>query len=83
MNTIPCKNCVHFDQQHKYQAGRKVEVWYGHCKRRSIYPAKEWDAAQPFDLDVVRAEPGTTRSQLLVVDKTGTRPECTSVVEKK
>ena len=81
MNTIPCKQCVHFDQQYKYQAGRKVEVWYGHCKKRSLYPVREWDPAQPFDVDVKRVAQGTDRSQILVVDKAGTRPECTSVVK--
>jgi hypothetical protein len=81
MNRIPCANCAHFSQQYKYVAGKKKEVWYGHCKVRSVYPPKEWDKAEPFDLDVKRAPPGTTRSQLLVVERAGTRTECTSAIE--
>lgn len=81
MNTIPCAKCAHFEQQHKYVGGKKTEVWYGWCKRRSEYPAREWDPARPFDVDVKRLTPDTTVSKPLIVDKAGTRSECSDVTE--
>jgi hypothetical protein len=81
MNTIPCKKCVHFDQQHKYQGGKRVEVWFGWCRKRSVYPAREWDRAQPFDVDVKRVAQGGGRSSPFIVDKNSTQGDCVHVVE--
>jgi len=58
MNTIKCQDCRHFDQQYKYKAGKRLPVWYGYCRRTSVYPAKETDPAQPYDPDVLRANEG-------------------------
>jgi len=80
MNTIPCKQCAHFEQQFKYVGGRRVDVWYGWCRKRSVYPAKEWDAGRPFDVDVKRVAEGAHRSKPFIVSRTGTQADCTEVM---
>ena len=80
MNLIPCKSCAHFDQQFKYRNGKRGDAWYGWCKVRSTYPAKEWDPARPFDVDVKRVAAGTDRSKPLVVRTDGTLADCTFAV---
>lgn len=81
MNTIPCKQCIHFEQQFKYVGGKRVDVWYGWCRKRSVYPAKEWDPGRPFDVDVKRVAEGVNRSQPFIVNRTGTQADCTDVVK--
>jgi hypothetical protein len=77
MNTIPCGQCTHFDQGEKYRGNKRVDVWYGWCKKRSVYPDKEWDEARPFDVDVKRVAKGATRSQPLIVEPDSVKVDCT------
>lgn len=81
MNTTPCKDCAHFEQQHKYRGNKREAVWYGWCKKRSAYPVHEWDQAQPFDVDVRRVAAGSTRSQPLIVPSNGTKSDCTDAIK--
>ena len=82
MNTVPCKNCGNFEQSEKYRGGKRADVWYGWCKARSVYPAQEWDAARPFDVDVTRVTERGQRSKPFIVESAETLPSCTFVVAK-
>ena len=82
MNKIACGDCVHFDQQLKHRGNAQVNAWYGWCKKRSEYPAKEWDAARPFDVDVKRVAKGTATSNPFVVEPKGVLADCTDVIPK-
>jgi hypothetical protein len=91
MNTIACKNCVHFDEQFRnLQEARsdgsravvRKSLWYGWCSVKSVYPAQEQDG-QIFPLDVERRE---VEEQKLAkphcVDKNKVLPHCTQAIKK-
>ena len=80
MNTIACKDCAHFEQNEKYRGGQRTPVWYGWCRKRSVYPAQEWDAARPFDVDVKRVSSRGERSKPHIVDAAGTDTGCSVAV---
>ena len=80
MNNVPCIKCAHYEQQYKYLGGRRVDVWYGWCRKRSVYPEREWDAGRPFDVDVKRVTAGAVRSEPFIVAKDSTQPHCTFVM---
>jgi hypothetical protein len=82
MNTVKCKDCAHFEQHEKYRGGKRTDVWYGWCRKRSVYPALEWDAARPFDVDVTRVTRAENRSKPFVVDAAGTIESCTDALAR-
>jgi hypothetical protein len=81
VNTIACKDCAHFDQQYKYKGSKRLASWYGWCRKRSEYPAHEWDPAQPFDVDVKRVSQGADRSKPFIVDANGIQTSCSVAVK--
>ncbi len=75
MNTIKCKECRHYDQQYKYKAGKRLPVWYGYCKKTSVYPTKETEPGTQYDADVVRADEGQA-PRIDAVAGTDVKHEC-------
>jgi hypothetical protein len=82
MNSTKCGDCAHFEQSHRYRGNKRVDVNYGWCKKRSLYPAQEWDPAQPFDADVQRVPEGSTRSKPFIVIPGDVQADCTHVLRK-
>ena len=81
MNSIPCVQCVHYDQQYKYHGGKKKPVAYGWCKRKSEYPAQEWDGAV-FDVDVKRVAASAHVSKPVIVFGNEVQTACLDVMQK-
>ena len=60
VNKIKCGDCAHFDQQYKYKNNQRLPVWYGWCRKLSVYPSDPWDkgSAPPSDAKVAaKGEP--------------------------
>lgn len=77
MNTTPCGQCAHYEQSEKYRGNKRMDVWYGWCKKRSVYPDREWDKGRPFDVDVKRVVRGSTRSEPFIVEPGVIKSDCT------
>lgn len=77
---FPCRDCIHFDQQHKNVNGAPVPVWFGHCARRSLYPAQELEG-QVFPVGVRRAKHGEL-AKMVIVEPDEVRASCGEGVHK-
>ena len=79
MNTIPCNQCVHYNEQSVYK-GEKRPAAYGWCNKKSEYPAREWDGAV-FELGVKRVDPEAHRSKPVIVIGTAVQAACLDVLK--
>jgi hypothetical protein len=77
---FPCKECVHFDQQHKNVNGVQQPAWYGHCARLSVYPHQELEG-QTFPPGARRAERGQL-GKMVIVEPDVRKPNCNEGVHK-
>lgn len=80
MNQTKCKDCAHFDPQHKYVNGKKVALWYGICAKQSLYPDKERDG-QIFPEDAQRVDHGELAKPTIVTSD-GVQHRCLLVLPK-
>jgi hypothetical protein len=65
-NSLPCKQCVHFDQKYKGSPdGIPRPAWYGWCAVRSVYPHQELEG-QVFPSEVKRAAHGQVPKPFVV-----------------
>lgn len=77
---FPCKNCVHYDQQHKNVKGARVDNWFGHCAAQSVYPNQQLEG-QLFPIGVKRADKGSL-GKMVIVQPEEVVKGCTSGVRK-
>lgn len=81
MNTVKCRDCVHYDAQSKFTPRGPKEAWYGWCTAKSVYPHKAPDG-QVIPDGVTRADAEDPIAKPFIVQGDAVQTSCTSVVKK-
>lgn len=81
MNTVKCRDCVHYDPQSKFTPRGPKEAWYGWCAAKSVYPHKAPDG-QVIPDGVTRADAEAPIAKPFIVQGDAVQTSCTSVVKK-
>lgn len=81
MNTVKCRDCVHYDPQAKFTPRGPKEAWYGWCAAKSVYPRKAPDG-QVIPDGVTRADAEAPIAKPFIVQGDAVQTSCTSVVKK-